>query len=250
MRFRPIRNYFTSFAASDHVPKWSLGQQEPVLTATTFCFPPPVVPVFMPLNCWCLGKARTPREGCGHTCNMSWQLLPCKSHPHLCTFEAGVQGWEITSPSCRVRESRGDAHVSGRCCNLPASAHFTASLHRFLLLKFVTRGNLQVLCTCRLHPTESWWGEGCGDITVLPAEYKGTDFPGPHASVLSQPDLLQKNQGELKSWHWRMPQVPWEFLLAADSSQLAFWLTNHVLPHSPLVPTQLHLAKLYYKWYY
>lgn len=77
--------------------------------------------------------------------------------------------------------------------SLVTSACFTASLYLFLSLNFFMRGNLQGLCTCKVHLIEPWWGKACTDITVLPAAYKGTDFPSPCAGILSQPDLPCKN---------------------------------------------------------
>lgn len=79
--------------------------------------------------------------------------------------------------------------------SLVASARFTASLYLFLLLNFFMRSYLQGLCTCRVHLIEPCWGKACTDITVLPAAYKGTDFPSPCAGILSQPDLPCKNIG-------------------------------------------------------
>lgn len=79
--------------------------------------------------------------------------------------------------------------------------------HHFRSLKSFTRGYLEVLCICKAHLIESWWRKGYADVTMLPAGYKGTDFPSCCTGVLSQSDLLWKNQGELKSCHWQCHHV-------------------------------------------
>lgn len=154
-----------------------------------------------------LGQSQGGSEGCNHAHDVSWQLLPCKSSFHLCTPGTGAQGWEISSPSQNLGWSQRDAHTSGCCCNFLSLAHVTAPLHHFLSLKFFTRGYLQVLCICKAHLIKSWWGKGYADVTMLPAGYKGTDFPSCFAGVLSQSDLLWRNQGELKSCHWECHHV-------------------------------------------
>lgn len=193
MGFRPVRNYLTSFAASDHVPKGCLRQREPVLTATAFYFQRPVSPVLISIaGAW----AKPGAQGKGVAIPTTCPDNSSPANPVLLYIHLGLGCLSGRSRAPHVRWGRGKGMP---ICIVAASAHFTASLHRFLLLKFFTRGNLQVLCIRSAHLIESQWGKGCADVTVLPAGYKGIDFPGPHAHVLSQPDLLQKHQGELKS---------------------------------------------------
>lgn len=196
-----------SFAASDHGHKLCQQQWELVLTDTTFYFKLPVSRILIPLNYRCLGNARSLSEGCDCARGVSWQLLPCKSSFHLHTPGTGAQGWEISSPPHNLGWSQRDAHMSACLCNFLSRAHVTAPLHHFPSLKFFMRGYLQGLCICKAHLIKSWWRKGCADVTILPAGYEGTDFPSCCAGVLSQSDLLWKNQGELKFGHWRCHHV-------------------------------------------
>lgn len=194
--FRPFRNYFASFAVSDHVPKWCLGQREPILTATTFYFKLPASQVLIPLNYRCLGKARSLSEERDHARDMSWQLLPWISPFHSRTSGTGAWWWEVSSPS----------HNLGWSQRMPLClvATATSSLQRMAQLFSITSVHWNLspggICKCFAYARHIWSNHG-GEkaMQMLPCcllDIRGQIFPA--VAQVSSPSLIYCRK--VKNW--------------------------------------------------